>query len=56
MSIALCDMMEVLANAMAVIILLYVSASNQYIVPVMYYIVHNVACQLYLNKVGKKSI
>ena len=44
-----CDVMQVLARVIMVIILQYVSISNQHVVHLK---LHNVICQLYLNKIG----
>lgn len=46
-------MMEVLAKAMVVIILQYISVSNQYVIHLN---LDNAICQLYLNKVVLKSV
>ena len=45
--------MEVLAKAMVVIILQYISVSNQHVYTLN---LHKVICQLYFNKAGKKII
>ena len=45
--------MEMLANAMVIIILQYVHVSNQHIV---YLKLYNVTCQCYLKSWGKKDL
>ena len=48
----LCDVIEVVANAVVVIILQYISASNHHTVNLK---LTKLTCQIYLNKAGEKK-